>query len=244
MKWRGSLSDNILPGTTETKLLQAARQYIEAAFPNPDRVGCPGRDRLEALARRKCRLGDELADVDHVVHCSACFVEYHTIRTALRRKRFALVGTLVGVGVLITLSSIFLSSHHPPDPRSVQKETPGDVAKELPLKASIDLRPFAPDRGDSPKRSGRQATPISLQRGNLSLTIQLPVGSDEGAYVVQLLDPSGAQRLESAGTATIQNYVTTLEVPLDLRVMLPGPFRLTVRRHGGPASISCPVEVR
>jgi hypothetical protein len=199
---------------------------------------------LEALARRKCRLSDELAGVDHVVQCSACFIEYRTIRTGLRRKRVALVGTLVGAGLMITVSGVFLVSSHRQSVRSTNKETPADVAKERPLKALIDLRPFQPDRGDSPNKPGRQATPITLRRANLSLRVQLPAGSDEGGYVVQLLDLAGTPRLEASGTATIQNYVTILEALLDLRVVPPGPFKLTVRREGGPDWISCPVEVR
>ena len=88
---------------------RAGRDYVEAAYPNPDRIGCPGRKRLEALARHKSPLADDINDIEHVVNCSPCFVEYHTIRRAGRRRRAAIVGTLLGsVLVILAFSAIFL----------------------------------------------------------------------------------------------------------------------------------------
>ena len=55
-------------------------------YPNPDRVGCPGRAALEELARMANRI--EALDTPHwkhVTHCSPCYAEYLEIVKPLRR---------------------------------------------------------------------------------------------------------------------------------------------------------------
>src|SRR5438552_19168078 len=99
----------ILPGVSEERFLRAARRYVETAYPNPDRVGCPGRERLEAIAHRKCSPADHMHDIDHIATCSPCFVEYQAIRTAWKRKRAALAATGVAAAVMVAaFSGIFV----------------------------------------------------------------------------------------------------------------------------------------
>lgn len=144
--------------------------------------------------------------------------------------------------MIMVISGIFLLNQRREDFATPPAKKPVDVAKEEAAKTLIDLRPFEPDESPNDRRS--QAVSITLQRANQRLTIQLPVGSEEGRYLVQLLGPSGMLYLETSGNATIQNYVTTLEALLDLRSVSPGPFKLSGRREGTPASTSCRVEVR
>lgn len=226
MRWRISAGDKILPEVSEERFLRAAREYARSAFPNPDRVGCPGRSRLEALAREKSRPTVEAEDVQHVATCSPCFTEYETIRRAWKRQRTVTAAALVAASLaIIAVASFFLLGRY---------SAPQRVPKQL-----VDLRPFESFRGAAPGSPG----PVILRRENLVLVILLPIGSGEGKYVLRLLDASGATRIETTGNAMIKNYVTTVEAPFDLRSLPKGRFTLTVRRAAALASTSYLVEM-
>jgi len=226
MRWRISAGDKILPEVSEARFLRAAREYTRSAFPNPDRVGCPLRNRLEALARDHCRPAHEAEDVQHVATCSPCFAEYETIRRAWKRKRTVAAGVLVAACLaVIGVGGLFFLGRY---------SAPQRVPKQL-----VDLRPFESFRGAGPGSPGS----VILRRENLMLVILLPIGSGEGQYVLRLLDASGATRIETTGNAMIKNYVTTVEAPFDLRSLPPGRFTLSIRRAAALASTSYPVEI-
>ena len=227
MRWRISAGDKILPEVSEERFLRAAREYARSAFPNPDRVGCPGRSRLEALARDKGRPTDDAEDVQHVATCSPCFTEYETIRRTWKRQRTVTAAALVAASLaIVAVASFFLLGRY---------SAPQRVPKQL-----VDLRPFESFRGAAPGSPG----PVILRRENLVLVILLPIGSGEGQYVLRLLDASGRTRIETTGNAMIKNYVTTVEAQFDLRSLPKGRFTLTVRRAAALASTSYPVEIR
>jgi hypothetical protein len=48
--------------------------------PNPDRIGCPSRDALRALARKERNIGDPA--YDHLGECSPCYVEVLALKQA------------------------------------------------------------------------------------------------------------------------------------------------------------------
>lgn len=58
----------------------------------------------------------------------------------------------------------------------------------------------------------------------------LPAGSEPGAYEVQLLDAQLKSLASSRGEGTLENYVTTVRVTLDLREVARGAHQLAVRR--------------
>jgi hypothetical protein len=62
--------------------------------------------------------------------------------------------------------------------------------------------------------------------------------------VFELIDSSGAHRIEASGDAVIRDFITTAEVPFDLRQVPPGLFTLTVRRTELAVPAQYPVEVR
>lgn len=244
MKPRHSEWDEILPGISEEKFLREARKYIESAFPNPDRTGCPPREELETLARRKrSATGDE---IEHIGTCSPCFVEYRAIRIARKRRRSILiwsgvaaaVATLVFSGILLFRPQDIPS---PPPPVVPKVQDQVEIAQEVVEKQVINLRPYERVRGEG---NSRAPAPLVLKRANLELTIQLPVGSEEGKYVFELLDSQGVRQVETSGEAAIKNYVTTAEARFDLRSLSPGRFTLAVRRVDAPRPFSYPVEVR
>ena len=243
MRWRKSASDDIVPGVSEEKLIHAVRDYVSSAFPNPDRVGCPGSKRLDAFARQTSALDE--SDLDHLMTCSACFVEYHAILKAWKQKRAATIGTLIAAALaLIVFSGVVISRHHPETPPIMPGKQPVEVAQESIRTALIDLRPFEKIRGEAANSPRNSLSPPVLDRAKLLVSILLPTGSPEGQYVFQLLDSNGSPVAETSGNAAIKNYVTTAEAPFDLRAVSAGHFTLTVRRAVEVASAAYTVEVR
>jgi len=53
--------------------------WIRETHPNPQRKGCPGRERLEALVRATTKLKDKYT-LDHIGHCAACLDEMRAIK--------------------------------------------------------------------------------------------------------------------------------------------------------------------
>jgi hypothetical protein len=240
MRWRKSASNDIVPGVSEERLVQAGRDYAASAFPNPDRIGCPGRECLEALARRTAMPDGD--DIDHLVTCSPCFIEYQTILKASKQKRAVIIGTLVAAALALIVFFGVVISRRLATPITPAKQ-PVEAQKQI-LKAVIDLRPFERVRGDSPSAvRSRPSLPV-LDRADLLVTIQLPTGSPEGQYFFQLLDSSGSPRAEASGDAVIKDFVTTVEAPFDLREIPAGHFTLAVRRTVALGSASYAVEVR
>jgi hypothetical protein len=241
MRWRKSASDDIIPGISEERLIRAGRDYVASAFPNPNRVGCPGRKGLEVLARQSS--APDQNDIDHLMTCSACFVEYHAIRKAWKRKKAVTFGTLVAAALaLMVFSGVVLYRHHIEVNRIAPAKRPVEMAQEQVRHALIDLRPSERSRGESANTTHAN-TPI-LDRANLLVTILLPIGSPEGKYVFQIVDSNNSPRVETFGDAVIKDYITTTEAPFDLRAVSAGHFTLTVRHAGEVASASYTVEVR
>ena len=240
MRWRKSASNEIVPGVSEKGLVQAGRDYAASAFPNPDRIGCPGRERLETLALRTAM--PDRDDINHLVTCSPCFIEYHAILKASKQKRAVIIGTLVAAALALIVFSGVVISRRLATPITPAKQ-PVEAQKQV-LKAVIDLRPFERVRGDSPSDvRSRLSLPV-LDRADLLVSIQLPTGSPEGQYFFQLLDSSGSPRVETSGNAVIKDFVTTVEAQFDLRDIPAGRFALTVRRTVALGSASYAVEVR
>jgi hypothetical protein len=243
MRWRRSTPGNMLPGFSEERVLRAGRDYVGSAFPNPDRVGCPGRQRLEVFARQPSAPGEN--DVDHLMTCSACFVEYHAIRKAWKRRKVATIGALVAAAlVLIVSSGVVISRRHPEATSNAPPKRPVEMAQEQVRNALIDLRPFERSRGESANNARGHPSPPVLDRANLLVTILLPVGSPQGPYVFQLLDSTGSSQVETSCNAAIKDYITTAVTPFDLRAVSAGRFTLTVRHAGEVTSASYTVEVR
>lgn len=53
-------------------------EVLSRANPNPERVGCPSRDTLVALARRSQPLGDPA--YEHLLKCSPCYLEFKALK--------------------------------------------------------------------------------------------------------------------------------------------------------------------
>ena len=93
----------------------------------------------------------------------------------------------------------------------------------------LDLRMKSTSRSDTPNRQGDDA-PARLPRTRLSLSIQLPIGSEDGIYDVALINFAGQSVLETRGKAARQNFVEVLRVELNLTDLAAGLYQLRFRR--------------
>jgi len=57
-------------------------EVLSHANPNPDRVGCPPKDTLIALARKALPL--DHSAYEHLTRCSPCYVEVRFLRQSMR----------------------------------------------------------------------------------------------------------------------------------------------------------------
>jgi hypothetical protein len=62
------------------------QKAVQIAYPNRERLGCPGAAALQSLAVRSAR-HDDIEDDQHwkhVTHCGPCYREYLDLRLAYR----------------------------------------------------------------------------------------------------------------------------------------------------------------
>jgi len=184
------------------------------ANPNPTRQGCPPRDELIALAGRQRQISDP--GYVHLTRCSPCYLEVRglqeDVRIQRRRTWFKMAAAAVLV-IALVLGAWFVLNR------------PGPVTD---IQAQVDLRPYAQTRSDAPD----ERQPLALPRGRLMLNVILPMGFDPGTYDVQLLDSSLNSRASSTGSATTENFVTTLRTTLDIGAVPSGPYQLGIRQTG------------
>jgi hypothetical protein len=182
------------------------------AYPNPNRVGCPPRADLIALARRERPLGDPA--YDHLKECSPCYLEGRAIQEAdAGRRRIlawaaaAAVAVVAGAGALIFTNG---------------------GASDTQIRAQLDLRPHAIMRGEPQA----DRPPLTLTRGRVLLTVLLPTGSDPGTYEVEIRDSNATAKVDAVGRADLRNRITTLEVEVATGSLSPGAYQLAIRQNG------------
>jgi hypothetical protein len=210
--------DDRLSRSEERRLLELGRRVFAEHFPNPTRAGCPPQDTLRAMAFRSKRLATPDLPVQHLTICSPCFQDYSRYRRQARNQMI-FRGALAAAVALVVIGAAVLSGvgrgwfQRPPEPL---------------IAAVLDLRPLSPTRGEEPPEAGAV---LNLRRGRLGITIQLPVGSEDGAYDVAVM-LSGRVLQSGQGTARAQDSVMVLTVRMDLRSLGPGRYAFGVRHVG------------
>jgi hypothetical protein len=205
-------------------------EVFSRANPNPDRIGCPPRDTLVRLARRQQPIGDPA--YEHLAKCSPCYREFRSLqevagvsaaasRTANRAWMLAAAAALV----VVTAGTWWLTR----DESNLAAPQVASAPARTSLRAELDLRKFAVLRSE---QSTDRQEPVVVPTGVVELTLLLPVGSEPGPYDVQLLDSNLRSQSEATGAATIENFVTTIRVQLNLQNLAPGRYQLAVRRQG------------
>jgi len=64
------------------RFIEASGEVLLSAFPNPQRVGCPGDALLRELAAHKLSLSETEAWSKHLSACSECYADYLRFRKA------------------------------------------------------------------------------------------------------------------------------------------------------------------
>jgi hypothetical protein len=94
----------------------------------------------------------------------------------------------------------------------------------------LDLRGRATVRGENPHETNQP--PLEVARTARILTLELPIGSNEGPYDVALLDPSGGELFRASAMAKLEDHVVVLRADVDLAGVPPGSYVLGLRRSG------------
>ena len=94
----------------------------------------------------------------------------------------------------------------------------------------LDLRGRSTARGENPPETSQP--PLEVPRSAKSLNLELPIGSNEGAYDVALLDPSGSEHLRTSAKAKLEDHIVVIRVHVDLAGVSPGSYFLGLRQPG------------
>jgi len=200
----------------EKRLLEALGRGLLKEFPNPRRAGCPQPDILKRIASHRMSLSEADGWLDHLTSCSYCYRDFSQLRKAQRRHR-ARTLFAIAAGILVVASVAgwhWLTS---------QK---GQTIAQV---AVLDLRDRSIPRGAEPNSF---QPPLQVSRKATLWAIYLPLGSDDGAYEVRLLTPSGALLLRTSTAARLKNDVAILEVSVDFSARPSGPYVLHLWRNG------------
>jgi hypothetical protein len=94
----------------------------------------------------------------------------------------------------------------------------------------LDLRGRATVRGENQPETSQP--PFEVPRNAKTLNLELPIGSNEGAYDVALLNPNGAELFRTSATAKLDDHIVVLKADVNLSGVSPGSYFLGVRQPG------------
>ena len=201
------------------------QQAILTGFPNPERKGCLDSTVLKALANRPRPIQD--AAWDHVTHCSPCYREFLDLRTDAKqaRRRLVVRRRLMVSGIAAALVIAGGITMYEVTNRGNQSSTP--IAGPYQT-AALDLKDRSVARGEfgHPPRT----EPLILPPKPLDLTIYLPVGSEPGAYQVQLLKKIDEPLMTVSGEARVEHGNTILRARIDLTHVAFGAILIGLRQ--------------
>lgn len=201
----------------EKRILDLLSRGLSQDFPNPQRVGCPDSAMLKGIALHKVPLADADPWLDHFSSCSPCFQEFTQFRKqALDQRRQTQMWLAAAAMVLLAVAGWFWLRSRP------QVQTATVVV--------LDLRGRSTVRGENLPKTSRP--PLDVPRNAKTLSLELPIGSNEGAYDVVLLDPSGAELFRTSATAKLEDHIVVLRAAVDLGGISPGSYFLGLRQQG------------
>lgn len=199
----------------EKELLRSGEDVLRSDFPNPERLGCPGKEILRTLASRSQSLAltDRSRYLDHMTCCSPCFSEFSVfVDQARHRKRLALVGLCaallltLGLTAWLTISQWRSKQVDPitvnppstnPEREPQEQKSPELSPQEQRPEAAIQqpkpriYRDVILDVRDQSVVRGETPKPAerrypTIPRGLLNLSIYLPFGSEAGKYQLKI----------------------------------------------------------
>ena len=201
----------------EQRVLDVLERGLSREFPNPDRIGCPGSAVLRGIAFHKLRLSEVHQWMDHLSACSPCYQEFTQLRKqAVTQPRRLPVWLGAAAIVILTVTGwLSVRTHY---------------AVQGPETAVLDLRGISVTRGESSPQTNLPT--LEVQRSAKHLVLDLPIGSAEGSYELELQSESGTQFLNATGTAQFNDGVAVLRVDVQFRDVSPGIYVLGLRQPG------------
>ena len=209
--------DDKLSRSEEQRFLELGRRVFTEHSPNPTRTGCPSQNTLRAMAFRSKRLAPTDLPLQHLTICSNCFQDYTRFRRQAFNQTFFKSALAAAIAIVVIGAAVVAGVGRGWFQRPAEPV----------IAATLDLRLLSPTRGPGPAEG-----PVpTLPRGRLQVTVQLPVGSEDGAYEVAI-SQAGRVRQSAQGVARNQAGVTILTVQVDSRSLSPGACAFGVRRVG------------
>lgn len=205
---------------TEKRLVKMAGEAARNDCPNPERIGCPNSDAVQAIARRRLSFPDFDNLVDHVATCAPCYLEY-TRGRLLHRLRNTGAAVLLGAAVLI-LGLVWRRSTPDLPPPPAAKETPRQI-----VAATLDFSNSTTERSNRPQN--RSPDSPRLTRGWLDLIIKLPIGTEDGDYTVEFRSSNDEVVAQAVGGAAWDGTAEVLKIRTDLTAVRPGVYTVAVR---------------
>jgi hypothetical protein len=201
----------------EKRILDLLDKGLSRDFPNPQRIGCPGPAILKSIALHKLPLAEADPWLKHFSSCSPCFQEFTDIRKqAAGKRRQAQMWLAAAAMVLLAVAGWMWVRSRP------TAQTAAVVV--------LDLRGRSTARGEHSSETSQPL--LEVPRSAKSLTLELPIGSNEGGYDVALLNLSGAELFRVSATAKLEDHIVVLRANVDLAGVSPGSYFLGVRQAG------------
>lgn len=189
---------------------------LQDEFPNPERIGCPGREIVAAIAAHKMPLSQAESYLDHLTSCSPCYRDFLQLQREHRQRRtrmiFAVAASVLIVAAIATWAAI--RGHD-----NVQ------VAQSV----VVDLRNHSMARGTEPLPS---EPPLEISRSVSHLDIYLPLGSSDGPYDFRISTTREEVLRTGSGFAKVQQGITALPVDVNLSSVSPDLYILQIRKVG------------
>jgi hypothetical protein len=223
----------------DEKVWTRLKQSLREQYPNPHREGCPEEAMLKGLAFGTVRLEQAAAWLDHLGHCSPCFLDFERFRTqASRWRRLSL--SLAAAAILLLCLSVTLwltLRHEQPTPMRgyVDKSTPTAATEAMPSKPLATAVLHFENPSTSRGGNDNSRPPQSLPRSRIIVSIYLPLSDEPGKYELELLKTltDSAPLATLKGTAVIENGLPVLQITSDLSNLAPGLYVARFRQIGG-----------
>jgi hypothetical protein len=213
---RGVLTEEQEFSQEEKRVLDLLARGLSGEFPNPQRVGCPGPAILKSIALHKLPLSEAEPWLDHLSSCSPCFREFSEIRKEASQRKRTQMWLAAAATVLLAVTGWVW----------VRSRPSGQTAAVV----ILDLRGRAALRGENPPESSQPL--LEVPRNARNLNVELPIGSNEGAYDVALFNQSGTELIRTSATAKLADHVVVLRADVDLAGVSPGSYFLGLRQPG------------
>jgi hypothetical protein len=192
------------------------------AFPNPQRIGCPGSEQIQRMAEQEVLHDDP--SWSHLWNCSPCFKDFKVLRDARvarvdrefdrrRTRRHVMTGAVAVV--LSSALAYFGAVEFRSRPRQV-------------VPVTIDLTNAGPTRGST--------VPVARLPKKLDeIHLLLPSGSSPGPYAIAILESATNNTAVALTSSNAAQSGTELVVvaTVDLANVPAGQYFIGIRREFG-----------